>query len=113
MCFIVCIKTDGIYKDISEDVNTRFDTSNYELDGPLAKGKNMVKYFGLKAKTYSYLIDDSSEDKKAKATKMYVIERKLKFEYYKNCLEATQLENKINHLEKTKIDIDRIKENHK
>ena len=39
--------------------------------------------------------------------------RKLKFENYKSCLEASQLENKINHLEKNTIDIDRIKENHK
>ena len=30
--FIVYIKTDDIYKDIAEDVETRFDTSNYELD---------------------------------------------------------------------------------
>ena len=37
--FIVCIKTDDIYKDIAEDVETRFDTSNYELDRPYAKGK--------------------------------------------------------------------------
>ena len=29
ICFIVCIKTDDIYKDIAEDVETRFDTSNY------------------------------------------------------------------------------------
>ena len=34
----------------------------------------------LRAKTYSYLIDDESEDKKAKDTKMCVIKRKLKFE---------------------------------
>ena len=27
--FIACIKTDNIYKDIAEDVETRFDTSNY------------------------------------------------------------------------------------
>ena len=27
--FIVYIKTDGIYKDFAEDVETRFDTSNY------------------------------------------------------------------------------------
>ena len=27
--FIVCIKTDDIYKDIAEDDETRFDTSNY------------------------------------------------------------------------------------
>ena len=29
--FIVYIKTDDIYKDISEDVETRFDTLKYEL----------------------------------------------------------------------------------
>ena len=58
-------------------------------------GKNVVKFVGLKAKTYSYLIDDNNEDKKAKGTKKCVIKRKLKFENYKNCLEATQLENKI------------------
>ena len=35
-----------------------------------------------------------------------------KFENYKNCLEATQPENKINHLEK-KIDVDILKKDHK
>ena len=87
--FIVYIKTDDIYKDIAEDVETRFDTSSYELecnsiDRPLPKGKNkkviglmkvelggeiMTKFVGLRAKTYSYLIDDDREDKKAKGTK--------------------------------------------
>ena len=38
--FIVCIKTDDIYKDIAEDAETRFNTSNYELDGLLQKEKN-------------------------------------------------------------------------
>ena len=38
--FIVYIKTDDIYKDIAEDVETRFDTSNYELDRLSPKGKN-------------------------------------------------------------------------
>ena len=103
---------------------TRFDTSNYELDRPLPKGKNknviglmrdelggkiMTKFFGLRAKTYSYLIDQSSEDKKAKGTKKCVIKRKLKFENYKNCLEATQLESKINYLETKTTDRDNIK----
>ena len=37
--FIVYIKTENIYSDISKDVKTRFDTSNYELHGPLPKGK--------------------------------------------------------------------------
>ena len=37
--FIVVIKTDDIYKDIAKDVESRFDTSNYELDRPLPKEK--------------------------------------------------------------------------
>ena len=38
--FIAYIKTDDIYKDIAEDVEIRFDSSNYELERPLPKGKN-------------------------------------------------------------------------
>ena len=38
--FIVHIKTDDIYKDIAEGVETRFDASNYELDSLLPKVKN-------------------------------------------------------------------------
>ena len=37
--FIEYAKTDDIYKDIAKEVETRFDTSNYELDRPLLKGK--------------------------------------------------------------------------
>ena len=37
--FIVYIKTDDIYKYIAEDVETSFDTSNYELGRPLPKRK--------------------------------------------------------------------------
>ena len=37
--FIVNIKRN-IYKDIAEDVQTRFDTSNYELDRTLPKEKH-------------------------------------------------------------------------
>ena len=82
--FIKNVKTDDIYKDIPEYVETRFDTSNYELDKPISKGKNkkvirlmkdelrgriMTKFVGLRAKTYSYLIDDSSVTEKQKAQK--------------------------------------------
>ena len=38
--FIAYIKTNGIYKDIAEDVEARFDTSNYELNKPSPKEKN-------------------------------------------------------------------------
>ena len=44
--FIVYIKRDDIYKDIAEHVETRFDTSNYELDRPLHKRKKK-KVIGL------------------------------------------------------------------
>ena len=37
---------------------------------------------------------------KKQKTQKSVIKRKLKFENYKNSLEATQLDNKINYLEK-------------
>ena len=72
--FIVYIKTDYIYKDIVEDVETKLYTSSYELDRPLPKGKNkkviglmkdelggkiITTFIGLKAKTYSYLMDET------------------------------------------------------
>ena len=60
------------------------------MDDELGR-KITIKFVGLRADIYSYLIDDGSEDKKAKGTKKYVIKRKLKFENYKNCLETTQL----------------------
>ena len=67
--------------------------------------KIMTKFVGLRVKTYSDLIDDDSEDKKAKGTKKCVTKRKLKFENYKNSLEAIQLDNKIKYLEKNKTNI--------
>ena len=43
-------------------------------------GKIMIEFVGLRAKSYSYIIDDGSEDKKAKGTKMCLIKGKPKFE---------------------------------
>ena len=37
--FIVHVETDDIYKDISKYVETRIDTSNFEIDRPLPKEK--------------------------------------------------------------------------
>ena len=69
-------------------------------------GKIMKNFIGLVEKTYSYLIDDGSEDKKAKGTKKCFIKKKITFSNYKNCLEATQLDNKINYPEKNETNID-------
>ena len=56
-------------------------------------GGHIMKDFAvLRTKTYRYL--------KAKGTKKCVIRRKLKFQDYKSCLEAAQIERKINYLRK-------------
>ena len=60
----------------------------------------MVKFVELIAKTYTYLIDGISQNKKTEGTKNCVIKRKLKLENDKNYLEATQLENKMGGLQK-------------
>ena len=125
--FIVHVKTD-IYKDIAEDVERRFDILNYEIDIPLPKGKNKnvtglmkkelggqikIKLVSLRAKTYSYLKVNNDDDKKAKGTNRYLIKRKLKIKDCKKLLKASQIENKINYLEKKIIDIDCLKEEKK
>ena len=99
--FMMNIKTEDLYKNIANDVEKRFYTSNYECDRPLPTGKNkkviglmkaelggrvITEFVGLRARTYSYLTDDCKEDKKAKGTKKCVIKRMIKFDDYKNCL---------------------------
>ena len=99
--FAMNIKTENFYKDIANDVKNKFDTSNYEVNGPLPTGKNekviglmkdelrgkiITEFVTLRPKTYSYLTDDGKEDKKAKGTKKCVIKRTIKFNDYKNCL---------------------------
>ena len=81
-------------EDVAEDVETRFDTLNFEIDRSLPRGKNkkvtglmkdeldrqVIKEFvGLRAKTCSYLKGNNDKDKKAKGTKKRVIKRKLNF----------------------------------
>ena len=99
--FIMYIKREDFYEDIANDVEKRFDTSNYKVDRPLPTGKNkkviglmkdelggkiMTEFVALRPKTYSYLTDDCEENKKAKRTKKCVIKRELKFNDYKDCL---------------------------
>ena len=104
--FVMNIKTNDFNKDITNDVEKRFDTSNYDVNRPLRTGKNkkviglmkdelggkiIAEFFTLRPKTYSFLTDDGKEDKKAKGTKKCVIKRMIKFNDYKNCL----LKNKV------------------
>ena len=99
--FVMHIKTNDFYKDISDDVDSRFDTSNYEVKIPLPKGKNkkviglmkdelggeiISEFIALRPKTYSYLTDNDKKDKKAKGTKKCVIKKMIKFDDYKKFL---------------------------
>ena len=88
--FVMNIKTEDFYKDIANDVEKRFDTSNYEVDRPLPTGKNnkviglmkdelggkiITEFITLRPKAYTYLADDGKEDKKAKGTKKCLIKK--------------------------------------
>ena len=88
--FIINIRTEDFYEDVADDLEKRFDTSNYECNRPLPKGKNkkviglmndelggkiMIEFAALRPKTCSYLMDDGSSDKKAEGTKKCVIKK--------------------------------------
>ena len=101
--FIIYIKTEDFFEDISNDVERWFDTSNYDKNDkrPLPIGKNkkvpglfkdelggkiITEVVALRPKAYAYLMNDGSDHKKAKGTKKCVIKQKLMFENYKDCL---------------------------
>ena len=99
--FTMNIKTNDFYEDIGNDVENRFDTSNYEVNRLLPTGKNkkiiglmkddlggmiITEFVTLRPKTYSFLTDDGKEDKKAKGTKKCIIKKMIKFSDYKKCL---------------------------
>ena len=74
---------------MTEDIETRFHTTNSKLDNSLPKerknkkviglmknklgGKVITKSVGLRGITNSYLINGGSEDNKAKGTKQCII----------------------------------------
>ena len=97
---IYCIETDDFYKDIADDVESRFDTSGYVPNRPLPIGLNkkviglmkdelggeiMKEFVTLRPKMYSYKVGNS-ESKKCKGIKKCVIKKMISFEDYKNCL---------------------------
>ena len=99
--FIMNIKTNDFCEDIANDVECKFNTSNYEVNRPLPMGKNkkiiglmkdelggkiITEFVTLRPKTYSYLTNDGKEDKNAKGTKKCVIKKMIKFKDYKKCL---------------------------
>ena len=101
--FIIHIKTEDFFQDISDDVEKWFDTSNYDKNDkrPLPIGKNkkvsglfkdelggkiITEFVALRPKAYVYLNDYDNEHKKTTGTKMCVIKQKLMFQNFRYCL---------------------------
>ena len=97
------IETGDFYKDISEDVKDRFDTSDYHPNHPSgiptgcnkkvsgvfkdeAAGRIMEEFVGLRAKLYSYKMFEGEESKKCKGIKKSVVKKSITHEDYKNYL---------------------------
>ena len=93
--FVMHVKTNDFFKDIFDDVDNKFDTSNYEVKRPLPiiglmkdelGGDVVTEFIALRPKTFSYLTDNDKIDKKAKGTKKCIIKKMIKFDDYKKCL---------------------------
>ncbi|KAE9529175.1 hypothetical protein AGLY_011971 [Aphis glycines] len=99
---ILEIKTDDFYQNIKINLD-HFDTSDYPKDNiydlPLVNkkvlgkfkdelnGKIMTEFIGLRSKLYSHrILDSEKEIKKSKGVKKNVVENKLCFDDFKNCL---------------------------
>ena len=98
------IKTEDFYKDIADDVKTRFDTSGYIPDRPLPIGLNkkviglmkdelggeiMREFVSLRPKMYSYNVGNS-EPEKCKGIKKCVVKKTISFDDYKKCLFSSE-----------------------
>ena len=103
--FLYEIQTEDFYKDISGDVKNRFDTSNYPENHPSgiptginnkvlgmfkdeAGGKIIKEFVGLRAKLYSYKMEEGKENKRCKGIKKPVVKSSIRHEDYKTCLET-------------------------
>jgi len=98
------IENGDFYRDITGDVKTRFDTSEFAVGHPSgiptgvnkkvigmmkdeAGGKIIQECVGLAAKLYSYKISgDSFEHKKCKGVKKTVVKKHITYDDYKKCL---------------------------
>ena len=103
------IHTDDFYKDISKDIETKFDTSDYPPNHPSGietgvnkkvigmfkdevAGRQITHFVGLRSKIYSFKVEDTSKasepgvTKKCKGIKKNVVKKSITFEDYVQCL---------------------------
>ena len=101
--FLIPIKTEDFFEDITNDVEKWLDISNYDkIDKrslPIVKnqkvpglskdelgGTIIIEIVAIRPKTYAYLTGDGNEHKKAKGTKRSVLKREIMFENYTDFL---------------------------
>ena len=97
------VETDYFFKDISEDVETMYDTSGYPKNHPSgiptglnkkvigltkdeAGGKIIEEFVGLRSKLYYYKMFKEKEEKKCKGIGKAVIKKRITHDDYKDCL---------------------------
>ena len=97
------IQTEDFYKDITKDVKSKFDTSDYPQSHPSGiltglnkkvigmfkdevAGKQISHFIGLRPKLYSFKIEDGKNVKKCKGIKKSVVSKGITFEHYFDCL---------------------------
>ena len=102
-CLCYEIETDDFFKDISGDIEAKFDTSEMPANHPSsiitgvnkkvlgmfkdeACGKQIAEFVGLRAKPYSCKMHDGEEKKKCKGVKQVVVKKNITHDDYKQCL---------------------------
>jgi hypothetical protein len=117
------IQTKDFYKDIANDIQARFDTSEYPRNHPSgiktginkkvlgmfkdeAAGTQIDEFVGLRAKLYSYKMFEGDEHKKCKGIKRNVVKTSLTHDDYKACLRnGKTVYKKMNVIRSYKHDI--------
>ena len=105
------IRTDDFYKDISCDIQDKFDTSDYPLNHQSGiptglnkkvigmfkdevAGKQITHFVGLRPKLYSFKVEDGGLTKKCKGVKKNVVKKQIEFEDYVKCLLTGERQNR-------------------
>ena len=101
--FVIMMERDYFFKDINNDVEKWFDTSNFDKNDnrPLLIDKNKKvigkfkdelgskitsEFCALQAKTYAFKLDNGNEVKKAKGTKKCLVKNHISFSNYVDIL---------------------------
>lgn len=93
---------EDAYRDIIKANSHKFDTSGYKADNPfgiqrlnkkipglmedVTEGRIITHFVGLRSKQYTFIIENEKCIKRAKGIKTNVVDRKITFNDYLNCL---------------------------